>query len=263
MLVPLNLVGLLNVSVAALCAPPLVVSEEFRSALRTIAVNWLANLTLFTSDNKIPCEWVRKSLQQTPLSGCGSRGTMFAADFGRCKTMFDRATFASHSASGEPKTNRRIQGTALVVEDHSDFRELLSFVLKSIGYNVLQAKNGHDALRLAATRRVDLLVTDLGLPEMDGLKLVHLVRAFNPDHRDLKIVMLTAYDVRDYEPKALAAGCDVVLSKPVDIQKFERVVRSLQGDFESGPSADESATQPHAAIHHDNTATRHTNATMY
>jgi CheY-like chemotaxis protein len=176
--------------------------------------------------------------------------------------MFDRATFASRASSSDYQTNRRIQSTALVVEDHPDFLELLAFVLKSLGYSVLQAKNGREALRLAATRQVDLLVTDLGLPEMDGLKLVQLVRAFSPDHRSLKIVMLTAYDVADYEPKALEAGCDVVLSKPVDIQQFERIVRTLRGDPETGPPADKTASRPNA-IHQGDMATRHRNATMY
>lgn len=150
-----------------------------------------------------------------------------------------------------------------MVEDHPDFLELLVFVLKSMGYNVLQANNAKDALRMAAGRRLDLLVTDLGLPEIDGLKLVQLVRGFSPDHTNLKIVMLTAYDVADYEPKGLAAGCDVVLSKPVDIQKFERVVSVLLGDSSTGRPRDETENQPHPASHHETVAARHRNATMY
>ena len=146
-----------------------------------------------------------------------------------------------------------------MVEDHPDFLELLVFVLKSMGYNVLQANNGKDALRIAAGRKLDLLVTDLGLPEIDGLKLVQLVRGFNPDHTNLKIVMLTAYDVADYEPMGLEAGCDAVLSKPVDIQKFERVVSILRGA--TGRPRDEADNQPHPASRHD--TSRHRNATMY
>ena len=188
-----------------------------------------------------------------------TRGTFFAAVLNRVYSMFDTGTSTSHFTSGDNQTNRRARATALVVEDHPDFLELLVFVLKSMGYNVLQASNGKDALRIAAGRRLDLLVTDLGLPEIDGLKLVQLVRGFNPDHTNLKIVMLTAYDVAFYESKGLEAGCDVVLSKPVDIQKFERVVRVLRGA--AGPPRDEAETQPHPASHHE--TSRHRNATMY
>lgn len=177
--------------------------------------------------------------------------------------MFDRGTTAPDVALSDCQTNRRTPSTALVVEDHSDFLELLSFVLKSLGYNVLEAKNGRDALRLAATRQIELLVTDLGLPEMDGLKLVQLVRAFNPDHANLKIVMLTAYDVVDYEPEGLKAGCDVVLSKPVDIEEFQRVVRLLRGDLQNRPSLADRQTRRPAPPPHETTRHRDRNATMY
>lgn len=177
--------------------------------------------------------------------------------------MFDVTTHARPFSSGDRQTDRPRHGTALVVEDHPDFLELLSIVLKNLGYTVLQANNGKDALRLAANRRLDLLVTDLGLPEMNGLKLVQLVRTLNQDQRNLKVVMLTAYDLADYETKGVDAGCDVVLAKPIDIEKFERIVAVLRGDSATPEALNERDVQPHIAMQSGKMADRHRNANMY
>lgn len=138
--------------------------------------------------------------------------------------MFDSATSTTRLQPGA----RPPVGTALVVEDHPDFRELLSLSLRGLGYDVLQAGDGKEALRLATDSQVDLIVTDLGLPEMDGFDLVRHVRTRDRDESDLKIVMLTAYDRPDYIERARHVGCDVVLSKPVDLDKLECVINSLQ-----------------------------------
>jgi CheY-like chemotaxis protein len=138
--------------------------------------------------------------------------------------MFDSAT----SSTGLPHGAQPPVGTALVVEDHPDFRELLSISLKSLGYDVLEAGDGKEALRLATKSDLNLIVTDLGLPEMDGFDFVRHVRTRDHEERDLKIVMLTAYDRPEFIEKARHVGCDVVLSKPVDLDKLESVINSLQ-----------------------------------
>lgn len=139
--------------------------------------------------------------------------------------MFATTTPVLQPYSDKCQANVPKQSTALVVEDHLDLLEVFSLVLKNLGYTVLEATNGKDALFLATTKDIDLLVTDLGLPGIDGVKLVQLVRTLNKYNNDLKIIMLTAYDLTQYPDEALA-GCDVVLSKPIDIEKLQRVVDS-------------------------------------
>lgn len=140
--------------------------------------------------------------------------------------MFDSTTSSAPSAARDQQGSRPAAGTALIVEDHPDFRELLSLVLKRLGYTVLETNNALDALELAAREQLDLIVTDLGLPQMDGLEFIQLVRDLKQNEPDLKIVMLTAYDTPDHINGE--AGYDYLLSKPVDLDKLESVIRSLQ-----------------------------------
>ena len=182
----------------------------------------------------------------------------------RYLTMFDPATQNANAAYGDRGTDGRLQSTALVVEDHLDSLELLSFVLKNLGYSVLEARNGKDALRIATTRQFDLLVTDLGHPEMDGLELVRRVRAVKRNQNNLKIVMLSAYDPADCAVEAIDAGCDIVLAKPIDIQKFKRVIGSPRESAERAqrPRVREGNVQPYGPTQYGNIPGRHRNATM-
>lgn len=146
--------------------------------------------------------------------------------------MFDSTTSSARSAPRDQQGGRPAAGNALIVEDHPDFRELLSLVLKRLGYTVLETDNALDALQLASREQLDLIVTDLGLPQMDGLEFIQLVRDLKQNEPDLKIVMLTAYDTPDHINNR-DAGYDYLLSKPVDLDKLESVIRSLQSQQES------------------------------
>jgi CheY-like chemotaxis protein len=119
------------------------------------------------------------------------------------------------------------QRTALVVEDHPDSREFLSVFLEGLGYAVLGAEDGKEALRMVANHPINLILTDLNLPLMDGFELVRQVRRL-PNVEDPRIVMLSAYDRNAYVASALDAGCNVVLTKPVDPDKLESVLASLE-----------------------------------
>ena len=146
--------------------------------------------------------------------------------------MFDSAT-TTVRVSNDRQDTRWSNGTVLIVEDHADSREILSFLFSRRGYTVLEAEDGYEALLLLASTAPDLIVTDLGLPEMDGFEFVRRVRAQKRNHRDLKIALVTAYDVRDCVERASFAGCDLVLAKPIDLDKVDRLVRLLPPRSES------------------------------
>jgi CheY-like chemotaxis protein len=99
------------------------------------------------------------------------------------------------------------------VEDHPDSREFLSVFLVGLGYAVLGAEDGEEALRMVASHPVNLILTDLNLPLMDGFELVRQVRHLKGNVGDPTIVMLSAYYGNAYFSSALDAGCDVVLTK--------------------------------------------------
>jgi CheY-like chemotaxis protein len=137
--------------------------------------------------------------------------------------MFDSATQQTPYKS----LSRPLIPTALVVEDHPDFRDLLSLILERLGYTVLEAADGGEALRLAATAQPNLIVTDLGLPVMNGFEFVQRLRPVLSNPNECRVIMLTAYDRQDYAEDALNAGCDAIFSKPIDLDQFESLITSL------------------------------------
>lgn len=125
------------------------------------------------------------------------------------------------------------RGTVLIVEDHPDSSEILSLLFSGLDYIVLEAKHGYEALRMAADTHLDLIITDLGLPEMDGLELVRRVRAENSHPKAPKIALLTAYDPKDCVVPTQQAGCDLVIGKPIDLDKFDHLLSLLPQDSKS------------------------------
>jgi two-component system cell cycle response regulator DivK len=104
----------------------------------------------------------------------------------------------------------------LVVEDDPDQRVLFHYWLGRIGaFVILEAANGQEALSQIARQPPDLIIMDLGLPVLDGWETTRRIRALPCPARDIPILAVTAYALAGDEQKALAAGCDDYLAKPV------------------------------------------------
>lgn len=146
--------------------------------------------------------------------------------------MFDSAT-TSVRVSNDRHGPRWSKGTVLIVEDHADSREILSLLFHSAGYTVVEAQDGYEALLLLAHTSLDLIVTDFGLPGMDGLEFVRRVRAHKRNQRDLKIALVTAYDLGTCPEAARNAGCDLVVAKPIDMDRFNLMVSLVAQQAES------------------------------
>jgi two-component system KDP operon response regulator KdpE len=118
----------------------------------------------------------------------------------------------------------------LVIEDYRDSREMLRLVLETSGYKVIAAATGNEALSLAASNPVDLVLTDLGLPDMDGIAVVRRLRELNERFSRIPTIMLTAFERNEcYEP-AMDAGCTEVLTKPVDFDVLQSLIEKLLKD---------------------------------
>jgi CheY-like chemotaxis protein len=100
----------------------------------------------------------------------------------------------------------------LLVEDHQDTCQMYAEFL-AIGFHVLTAADGEQALESIRTHPPDLLITDLSLPGIDGFELMHEVRQ-DPSLGDFPIICLSGYGGEVYEERAKAAGCDRLLLKP-------------------------------------------------
>jgi two-component system cell cycle response regulator DivK len=107
----------------------------------------------------------------------------------------------------------------LLVEDNMVNRRMAEFLLKSKGLVVIEAVTGVEAIELARTERPDLIIMDLQLAGMDGFEATRAIKA-DPLTRHIPVVAMTAYAMSGDRERALAAGCDGYITKPIDTKEF-------------------------------------------
>ena len=111
----------------------------------------------------------------------------------------------------------------LIVEDNMDNYELVRFVLDRAGYDVFLAVNGRDGVDAARAQKPDLILMDLGMPEMDGWKAAEKLK-LDDDTKAIPLYALTAHTLPHERKRALEAGCDGYLSKPIQMKGFLNLV---------------------------------------
>lgn len=116
--------------------------------------------------------------------------------------------------------------TILVVDDHSPNQRLLSFILEQHNFSVVTALNGIQALEQLEDNLIDLVVTDLSMPKMDGLTLMRHIRA-DERYKQLPIVVLTASGYERDLVRAGTSGANACLTKPIDSQELVSLVSQL------------------------------------
>lgn len=122
-----------------------------------------------------------------------------------------------------------MQRKILVVEDYEDTRLFMKFLLESYGYQVIEAVDGLDALDKIRHEFPDLILMDMSMPEMDGLAATKAIRKLKRG-AEIPIIAVTAHGKRFYE-RALKAGCNDLIEKPVDFDSFETVINQyLEGE---------------------------------
>ena len=114
----------------------------------------------------------------------------------------------------------------LVVDDFGSTRKVIESGLKHMGLEVIGAENGMEAKRLFDGRKIDLLITDLNMPEMDGAELTRFVRATNTYFR-IPILLLTTEIKKEKKDMALEAGVTAILNKPYVSEDFNRIIKRL------------------------------------
>ncbi|VXD22165.1 response regulator transcription factor [Planktothrix paucivesiculata] len=116
--------------------------------------------------------------------------------------------------------------TILVVDDDLGTRLSISDYLDISGYSVIAAENGREALPLVEQYQPHLIVTDIGMPEMDGYELIKRVRA-RPVFRLLPVIFLTAHTSTQERIRGYQLGCDNYLPKPFELEELGVVIRAL------------------------------------
>jgi two-component system chemotaxis response regulator CheY len=116
--------------------------------------------------------------------------------------------------------------TVLAVDDSISMRQLVGFALKKAGYNVVEAVDGRDALAKLVRSKVDLVVTDLNMPNLDGIGLIKQIRA-QPAYKFTPILMLTTESSPDKKAAGQAAGATGWIVKPFDPDQLLKVVKRV------------------------------------
>lgn len=105
----------------------------------------------------------------------------------------------------------------LLIEDNEDGREMMATMLAGYGHEVLEAADGIEGLRIAATGKPDIALVDIGLPSIDGYEVARRLRA-NPVTMDIRLIALTGYGLAEDQQRALEAGFDLHLVKPINFE---------------------------------------------
>ncbi|MCC7212703.1 MAG: response regulator [Candidatus Brocadia sp.] len=107
----------------------------------------------------------------------------------------------------------------MVVEDNEKNRKLVRVVLKSKGYNVIEATTGEEALNILKNQKPNIILMDIQLPGIDGLTLIKQIKA-DAATKEIPIIAVTAYAMKGDEQKILDTGCEAYMSKPINTQEL-------------------------------------------
>lgn len=116
--------------------------------------------------------------------------------------------------------------TILIVDDSASMRQLVSFALKSAGYEVVAAVHGKDAVEKMKATKMDMVVTDLNMPEMDGIELIRNIRS-SAASRFTPIVMLTTESQESKKQEGKQAGASAWLVKPFKPEELVGIIKKF------------------------------------
>jgi two-component system chemotaxis response regulator CheY len=116
--------------------------------------------------------------------------------------------------------------TFLIVDDSASMRQLIAFTIKDAGHEVLLAENGRDALEKMSRAKVDMVITDLNMPEMDGITFIRELRG-KADYKFIPIVMLTTESQEAKKQEGRAAGASGWIVKPFSPSQLMDVVKKF------------------------------------
>ena len=112
----------------------------------------------------------------------------------------------------------------LVADDFQDTRTLTRLILEKFGYEVDEATNGLEAVKMAVEHPPDLILMDIAMPVMDGIQATQAIRKHR-ELADIPILAVTAYG-NFYSERARDAGCNDVIQKPIEITQYKPLVNS-------------------------------------
>ncbi|MFA6288246.1 MAG: ATP-binding protein [Opitutaceae bacterium] len=133
----------------------------------------------------------------------------------------------STPAASSPRFPDGSRGHALLAEDNAINQKLAEFMLRKLGYRIDIAINGHEAVRMATAGAYDVILLDCEMPELDGLSATRAIRASEPVGHRVPIIAITANAMMGTREKCLAAGMDIYLTKPIQLDRLRTALDSV------------------------------------
>ncbi|OPL14118.1 MAG: two-component system response regulator [delta proteobacterium ML8_D] len=121
------------------------------------------------------------------------------------------------------KTEKVPEKKLLIVEDNQDSRELVIKILRNLDYQLIEAVDGEDGLKKAIAKQPDIILLDISLPKMGGYEVVKNLR-LREEFKHTSIIALTAHAMKGDEEKALQAGFNGYISKPIDVHELPKQI---------------------------------------
>jgi two-component system, cell cycle response regulator DivK len=116
------------------------------------------------------------------------------------------------------------KGRILVVEDNMDTYELVHFILEKNGFETFLAVNGREGVNAALKQKPDLIVMDMSMPEMDGWTAAGLIKK-DEQTKSIPLLALTAHALPGDRQRAMDAGCDEYITKPMDLDELVEAIK--------------------------------------
>ena len=158
-----------------------------------------------------------------------SAGTVVQSSLFYLSQILSNASGASSDVSADAQTTRIRPGvgkTALVVDDVADVTEMLAVLLTHAGYEVVTASSARSALDAARQRQFDVIISDIGMPEMNGYQLAREVRTL-PGYETVPMVAVTGYSMFDDKERSSNAGFNAHMTKPIDPRALLELIEQL------------------------------------
>jgi CheY-like chemotaxis protein len=136
----------------------------------------------------------------------------------------DREFVFEYHTNDNVESRRKL--TVLVIDDSADIALMLTTILQNAGYEAVMSTSAVEALKLADNRNFDLVISDIAMPEMDGYSLARALRS-RPEYREVPLIAVTGFDQYDDRERALAAGFNTHVKKPVEPTHFIELVSNI------------------------------------
>ena len=129
-------------------------------------------------------------------------------------------------ADHESISNAEKGRSVLVIDDVSDVTDMLSVLLTHAGYKVCAASSAHEAIAMARDRHFDMIISDIGMPEMNGYELAKALR-LQPGYETVPMIAVTGFSMFDDRNRSFTAGFNAHVTKPIDPRSFLDLIEQL------------------------------------